>query len=311
MLYCGSLPVFAILAGCAGTDVASGTNTQAVAPQTDQPTPEIVAPGETVAAPAPAQAVATAAPSTGPRRPLPQIWFSPVDGTTGVGNAAPNVSIDSSGLAVDDTALATIRGTLALAKWPTFEPVATTMQVAQVSSSEQAAHVSVTPSAALASGWHVLKLPALPAGLTEPTFPSHAKLSDGSLVVRFRRDSAPVVWGVRLCEKPSGYSVVIDFSERVTSSKPPSSFVSIAQDGKGLSCGGMESSFGSDGLGSMSFACALDAASSLEVRVSAGITSPAGAPLNGGADAAYAMVPKTLPPWGAGCTIFRPTAPTN
>jgi hypothetical protein len=311
--YLGSLPLFAILAaGCAGTDVATGTNSQAaVEPQAAQPAPEVAAPADTVTTPAPAETVGAPASGGGLKRPLPRIWFDPVDGTTGVGGKVPTISIDADGFRVDDAALASIRGTLSLAKWPTLEPVATTMQVAQVGATDQQAHVSLTPSAALANGWHVLKLPALPAGLAEPTFPSDAKLSDGSLAVRFRRDSAPTVWGVRVCEKGPGYSVIVDFSEPVTSSKPPSSFVSIAQGGKSLSCSAVESSYGGDGLGSQSFACALDAASSLDVRVSAGLASPAGAPLNAGADAAYSMVPSKLPDWGTGCTIYRPDAPTD
>jgi hypothetical protein len=290
-------------AGCQGTgktEPAAGPQAVTAPPQSDPrqnlfPTPS----------PSPSPKLLP-----GPTRPAPRIWFEPLDLATNVGDTIPGIGIDADGFAVDDSVLSSVQRSLSLASWPGLTPVPSDVTAAQADpKADPRAHVYATPSKPLSDGWHVLRLAALPVGLAEPTYPSDTKFADGSIGVRFRRDSAPMLWSVRICEKGAEHAIEIDLTERVVSAKSIASFVTVQQPPKGSVCSTRESDFGSTGLATLPLSCTLDPAASITVRIAAGLAGLSGVPLNGGKDVSVAMVPKSLPAWGEGCVQFRPPDP--
>jgi len=76
--------------------------------------------------------------------------------------------------------------------------------------------IRVIPEEALKDGWHTLSLASIPKGFA---LPFGTKLSDdGSLSIRFRTDSWPIVHGVMICSDEKvlkASKVIISFSEIV------------------------------------------------------------------------------------------------
>lgn len=254
--------------------------------------------GESVALETPAEAAISEDVSPPPEPPT--IWFQPMDGATGVGEVVAEIRLEG-GERIDSDLLQAVERSVRL-ETEVGIPVRLNTVASKAAEDDSRAAIALLPEEPLAAGSYVLRLPQLPKGVAEPRFPSHARLPDGSIGARFRVDSAPVLWGVRVCQKEAGTQVIVEFSERIRAADGVDRAVTIVGDGGDIGCRALPHG-NSDSVGSLAFSCSkMDPAEELEVTVGAGLRGVAGARLAG---SSHRFAPNDLGAWGSGCKLYR------
>jgi len=230
----------------------------------------------------------------------PLIWFHPMDGATGVGEVVAELRIQGTE-SIDSRLLQAIEDSVLL-ETAAGEAVRTHRVASRQEQQGSSADVTILPEEPLGPGAYVLRLPSLPAGVKAPRFPSHVTLPDGSLGVRFRVDSAPGLWGVRVCEKEKGTSLVVELTEEVLAPKAAAKAIRFESAAGPVSCTPLPHG-DTETVGSLTFACdGFDPGAALEVTIAGGLESPAGAKL---AASSHQFVPADVAPWGSGCRLYR------
>jgi len=232
-----------------------------------------------------------------------------MDLATAVGPTTPRIVIDNLGDPVDAALLSALASRVSLRTWPELREVSGNFRTQAVSSDrggDRRAYVEARLGEPLADRWYVLRLDALPSGLSWPMYGAQHVFSDGSFGVRFRVGSEPTLRAIRACNRGNGrFSFLLDFSERVVAESDIASVVQITQHG--ATCRATSEAARPVGDDSITQECSpFDVTRSVEVTLNSGLRSLAGATVGlpqGGARHAFTV--DALQEWGTGCRILR------
>lgn len=255
---------------------------------------------------APSAATENEPPRHGPVRPNPIIWFEPMDLSTGVGQTVPKIGIDNLGEPVPENLLASLERNAHLERLASGDVIGSRMEKdAGSPTGDPRGSVQFHPNTQLAAEWHILRLAALPEGLDEPTFPSHIKFSDGSIGVRFRNDSFPMLWGVKFCEKGDRELLILEMTERVMADPGAPDLVMVRQGDRLVSCSIANDLGSAEGTGALVLSCGkLEHEEDIDVTLAdSAFVGLSGVPLQ--PPFSHAVAPTSLVPWGEGCRVSR------
>lgn len=194
-------------AACNGGFVASSAMDDAQAPPADR---------------ADAAVIDDAQATVGPTRPLPAVYFEPVDRTTSVSATMPlHVVVSNLGAPVGAGLLQDIAAAFWLRTWPELDEVP--IAVSQIvdtsgrSGEDQYAHIYFTPEPSLADRWYAFGADVLPMTAVWSTWFAPSAIMNSGRSARFRIGSAPMLWGMQVIFKdPTTQAVYIHFSEAIT-----------------------------------------------------------------------------------------------
>jgi hypothetical protein len=199
-----------------------------------------------------------------------RLAFEPGDGATGAEGHGLVVAVDDPGHIVDGPALDALAGRVWLKTWPEGARVPITTELGPGLFEFQRL-IKVVPTDALDDRWYELGVDELP-----PRIIPAAVLPDGAIAARFRPGTHPRVAKLTLCATTDdALSLVVAFSEPVTSAGAPVDVFSLAVDRHPARC-----SWAGGNGGAYAFTCAdVPVAATVTVSVGEGIAGLSGVAL--------------------------------
>ena len=96
--------------------------------------------------------------------------------------------------------------------------------------------IQVTPDEPLKDGWHVLSLTTIPKGFAIPGFMEPLRSDDGTISVRFRTDSWPMLTGVIVASNENGGRMYLYFSEPIKLNEALKSLLTVTSPERDMAC---------------------------------------------------------------------------
>ncbi|MCL2325821.1 MAG: hypothetical protein FWC40_04900 [Proteobacteria bacterium] len=149
--------------------------------------------------------------SAGHPIPLPKIWLEPGDLVTKSDEKTLQIVVTTANPPLAPALLEAVQSAIRLTDIQSSPIRFTTLVRQDERFGEYGSIIQVIPDELLKEGWHVLSLASFPEGIEKPT----GQNEDGTLSIRFRTDSFPILRGVRVSSDEELAKVILEFSENV------------------------------------------------------------------------------------------------